>query len=164
MSLVIDAVFVTIFLFFLIRHARLGLACSVLSAGRLLLSLLLASMLHRPVSLLLSALADTTAGLLSIISFVLVFFATLLLSGLLVRMISKIRIPIVTKVDKLLGAILGVFLGLLVTNALASVIYTGLELVNGLSPEKDLMKVYENSYAFKFAYGLKIFQFIRNLI
>ena len=170
MAIVIDIVFVALFFFCVIRHARLGLACSVLSAGKFLFSILCASILAKPVALLLGYAFDAlltnegAVGLLAgVLGFAVSFFAVYLLSGLIIRAISKIKIPIITKVDKFLGLCLGIIIGALSLSVIAVAVYSALEIITFIDGG-GAMSVYDDSYVFKFVYDLKLFDFIRNLV
>ncbi len=171
MAIIVDVILVALFLFSVIRHWRLGLACSVLSAGKFLFSILCASLLARPVAMLLGYAfeafsADSAAmGILAgIIGFAVSFFAVFFLSGLIIRMLSKIKIPIITKIDKLLGLCLGLIIGALSISLLSVAIYAVAEIVTFFDGGSGAMSVYHDSYVFKFVYDLKLFDFIRNLI
>lgn len=171
MAIVIDIVFVALFLFLVIRHWRLGLACSVLSAGKFLFSILCASLLAKPVALLLGYVFDAlltndgAVGVLAgIVGFAVSFFAVYLLSGLIIRAMSKIKIPIITKVDKFLGLCLGIVIGALSLSVLAVAVYSVAEIITFIDGTGDAMSIYDDSYVFKFVYDLKLFDFIRNLI
>ncbi|MBP3375624.1 MAG: CvpA family protein [Clostridia bacterium] len=171
MAIVVDVVFAAILIFSIIRHFRLGLACSVLSAGKFLFSLLLAAILCRPVATLVmlgfeqTEMSYATAEILSgVLSFVLIFVAVFILSGLIIRMLSKIKIPIITRVDKLLGLVLGLVIGILSISALSTVLYSILEVSVFIDSSSSALDVYYDSYLFRSVYELKIFEFIRSLI
>ena len=171
MAVVVDVILVALFLFCVIRHWRLGLACSVLSAGKFLVSILCASLLARPVAMLLGYFFDALSAdsgandiLAGIIGFAVSFFAVFFLSGLIIRMLSKIKIPIITKIDKLLGLVLGLIIGALSVSLIATAVYSVAEIVTLIDGGSEAMSVYNDSYFFKFVYDLKLFDFIRNLI
>ena len=161
MAVFIDVLLVFILLFTVIKHARLGLACSVLSACRFFLSLILAALLYYPIATLMCGIGVPLA-LSGIIAFLTVFIAAMIVSRLLIKALSKLKIPVVTKVDKFLGLLLGVILGFVFTSLLSTSIYTVLELLS-VSPESNAMSAYYDSYVFKFIYELELFEFIRNL-
>lgn len=161
MAIFIDILLIALFLYCIIKHARLGLACSALMATRLVGSLLLSGLAYYPVACLLHA-AGISEAMSGTVAFITVFIASMVLSKLLVRLISKIKIPIVTRIDKFLGLLLGILLGLIFTSLVSTVIYTVLDLLSTLRGGSDL-SAYNDSYIFKFIYGLKIFEFIRNL-
>ena len=161
MAIFIDILLASVFVLCIIRHARLGLACSVLSAIRLVGSLLAASLIYYPVARLLHAIgvAEAVSGT---VAFIAVFIASMIFSKLLIRVISNIKIPIVTRVDKFLGFLLGIVLGFVFTSLISTVIYTLLDLFSALSDSSNI-NAYNDSYLFEFIYELKIFEFIRNL-
>ena len=161
MAIFIDILLIAVFLYCIIKHTRLGLACSVLSATRLVGSLLVASLIYYPIARLLHAIGISEA-ISGTVAFVAVFIASMLLSRLLIRLISKIKIPVVTKVDKFLGLLLGIVLGFVFTSLISTVIYTLLDLFSVMSDSSNI-NAYNDSYLFEFIYELKIFEFIRNL-
>ncbi len=162
MAIIIDVVLVVLFLFNVVRHSRLGLVCSVLSAGRFIFSILLALILCYPVGILVNA-AGVPDALAGIAAFIAVFILAMLLSKLIVNLLSKIKIPLITKVDKFLGFILGVIIGALTVSILSTAIYSVLDLITTVNAESNAMNIYSDSYVFKFIYDIKIFEFVRNL-
>ena len=171
MAVIVDVVLIALFLFCAIRHWRLGLACSVLSAGKFIFSLLCASLLARPVAVLIGYAFDAfsqdgfgSGVLAGIVGFAVSFFVVFFLSGLVIRMLSKIKIPIITKIDKLLGLCLGLIIGALSVSLLSTAIYSVAEIVTFIDGTSDAMSIYNDSYVFRFIYDLKLFDFIRNLI
>jgi len=162
MSIFFDVVLLAILLFTVVRHAKLGLACSILNAGRIFLSLIAAAVLSYPFASIFYGIGIPVA-LSGIVAFLTVFFAVLLLSKFLIKLLSKIKIPVVTKVDKFLGFILGILLGLIYISILSTSAFTVLEIIASAQSDGDVMSVYNDSYVFKFIYDLKIFEFIRNL-
>ncbi len=162
MAILVDIILVALFVLTLFKHTRLGLVCSILSAGRFIFSLILALVLCYPVGALANA-AGVPSALSGIAAFIVVFILAMLLSKLLVSLLSKIKIPLVTAVDKLLGFVLGVILGAILVSLTATTVYTVIELVASLSTESEALGIYNDSYVFKFIYDLKLFEFIRNL-
>lgn len=171
MPIIIDVVFIALFVLSLVRHYRLGLACSVLSAGKFVFALLAAAVLRTPTASLIlmfwdgSSLSAQGESIVSgVLAFILVFVAVFILSGFIIRMLSKIKIPVITRIDKLLGLLLGAIIGILSVSALATVVYSVLEIITFIDPESVALTIYDDSYVFRFVYGLRIFEFIRNLI
>lgn len=162
MSIFFDVLLLALLLFTVIRHAKLGLACSILNAGRIFLSLIAAAVLSYPFATIMYGIG-VPAALSGIVAFLVVFLSVLLLSKLMIKLLSKIKIPIVTRVDKFLGLILGILLGLIYVSILSTSVYTVLEIIASAQADGDIMSVYNDSYVFKFIYELKIFEFIRNL-
>ncbi len=171
MAVIIDVIFVVIFVFSVIRHYSLGLTCSILGAGKLLFSLLVAAILRRPLASLLmiafdgSALSGRGAEVMSgVIAFITVFLTVFILSGFIIRMLSRIRIPLITRIDKLLGLVLGAVIGILSVSALATVLYSVIEIITFIDAESTALAIYYDSYVFRSVYELRIFEFIRNMI
>ena len=162
MAIFFDIVLLAIFVITVIRHFSLGLACSVLNAGRLLFSLLVAAILCYPIGAVFYSLGVPSA-FSGVIAFIVIFVVTLILSKLLIKLLSKIKIPVITKVDKFLGLLLGIVLGAIFVSFLSTAVYTVIELISSVNAESEIMSVYEDSFVFKFIYDLKLFDFIRNL-
>ncbi len=162
MSVIFDVILLAILVLTVIRHTRLGLACSVLSAGKFIFSMIVALLLSYPVAALVLSFGVPEA-LSGIVAFVIVFALTFILSGFLIRLLSKIKIPIITKVDKILGFLLGLILGAVIVSIASTAIYTVIELISLVNANSDVMSIYENSYVFKFIYELNLFEFLRNL-
>ena len=100
----------------------------------------------------------------SIIAYVLIFIAAFVIFSILIKGLSKIKIPVVTKVDKILGLILGLVLGVLSVAFISTATYSILELISAVRGEGEIMRIYSDSHVFKFIYDLRIFEFIRKLI
>lgn len=100
----------------------------------------------------------------AIIAYGLIFLVSLLVFSLVCLMFKKIEIPIISKIDKLLGLCLGLILGILGAAIIATVGHTILEFISATSGNLEIIDWYNNSYVFKFVNELKIFSFIRSLI
>ena len=118
MSLVIDLAIVAVIVLCAVRHYKLGLFCSVLNVGKFVAAIILAGILRIPLSLLALRLiyGEAEAGavqsaLAGMIAYVLVFAAVIAVSGFIIKKLSKIEIPIITRFDKLLGLALGIVIG-----------------------------------------------------
>lgn len=164
MAVVLDISLAAIFLWFVIRYWIFGFVRSVLRAGRFLFSLVMAAILCRPCALLISSFADEGGAFIPIWGFVFAFVAVYFASSILTKMIGRVKIPIVNGINKLLGLILGLTVGIFITSALATVIYTALEVIVLVNPESAAMDAYFDSYFFRFIYNLRVFEFIRNII
>ena len=171
MSVIFDIVLLGLFLFITIRYWRLGFVASVLSAGKLLFSLILSAILCKPVAGLValafenSSLSSLGVGVVAgILSFVLLFVASFIGASFIIRLISNVKIPLVTKIDKLIGLIIGLVIAILTVAALSTVLYSVLEIVTFISPDSSALDIYYDSYVFRFVYDIGIFEFIRNLI
>ena len=164
MAVTFDIILAAIFLWFVIRYWMFGFVRSILRAGRFLVSLVLAAILCRPCALLISSFSDEGGALIPIWGFVFAFIAVYLASSILIKLIGKVKIPIVSGLNKLIGLLLGLIVGILITSALGTVIYTVLEVIVIINPESVAMDAYYDSYFFRFVYDLRVFEFIRNII
>ena len=106
-------------------------------------------------------IADTASA---IIAYVAVFLIALLVLSIIGALIKKIKIPLLTGIDKLLGFVLGLVLGLLAASMLATVIYTVLEFVSAVNGNADIINIYHDSTILKLIHGFNIFNFIRELL
>jgi uncharacterized membrane protein required for colicin V production len=108
-----------------------------------------------------SPLANTISA---IIAYVAVFVVVFLILMLVFFLLEKIKLPLFTGIDKLLGLALGIVLGLLSASLISTAVYSLLEFLAAMNPDSEILNLYNESYVFKFIYNLKIFEFIRNLI
>ncbi len=170
MSIVLDIIILAILVLCAMRHFKLGLLCSVFNAGKLILAIVLASLLTKPVGSLIQPLlsgsaSESVSGMFSgIIAFILVFLAVIIASSIAILLISKIKIPILTKFDKLLGLVLGICIGIFTVSLISTAAYSIIEFISNIKQDPEIMNVYHDSYLFKFVYDLKIFEFIREII
>lgn len=100
----------------------------------------------------------------AIIAYVAIFVVSLAILSVVVMLLAKIKLPILTGLDKTLGLLLGLVLGLMNVALISTVVYSGLEFFAAMNENSEIMNVYYDSFVFKFVYDLKIFEFIRNLI
>ncbi len=170
MSIALDIIIMATLVIFAARHYKLGLICSVFNAGKFLLAILIACLLSRPTAelikpMLYGAVSDSLLGMLSsIIAFIAVFVIVIIASSVAIFFISKIKIPIITSFDKLLGLVLGLCLGIFAISLISTVAYSIIEFISNLKQDAEIMNIYNDSYVFRFVYDLKIFEFIRKLI
>lgn len=100
----------------------------------------------------------------AIVAYLAVFLIAFVVLSIVVMGLKKIKIPILTGIDKTLGLILGLVLGLFSASLIATAVYSGLQFLSAMNGNGNIMNVYSDSYVFKFVYDLRIFEFIRNLI
>ena len=165
MSIFIDILLLFVICFCLIKHLRLGLFCSILSLLKFILAFVVALFLGGYSGKLLADLFPTVGGgrLFAVICYVLVFVVAYVVVSLIIKGLSKLKVPVLTKVDKLLGALLGLILGLLLSSMISGIVYTILEIYSTLSGNAEALFIYSDSYIFKIIYDLKIFGFIGSL-
>ena len=171
MSWLVDIIFVGITISFIIRYAICGFTKAVLNFAKLIASAILAIIFGKALApwILETFLAErvsasVASALSGIIAYALVYIVAFLFLTLIICLLCKIKIPLLTTVDKLLGASLGLVLALLSLSIVSTVLFTCLQLFAELRSNPEIMNVYNNSYVFKFIYELRIFEFIRNFI
>jgi uncharacterized membrane protein required for colicin V production len=171
MHLIIDTALIVVIVLFALKHYRIGFFCSVLNVGRFIVATALAALFRAPVAALIMGLifeggeSTPVANMLSgMIAFVLIFVLVVVISGLIIRAISNIKIPIITDFDKWLGLALGAILGVITASVVSTALYSVLEFISGVRNSPELMEIYEHSFVFKLIYGAGVFEFIRNLI
>ncbi|MBQ4091097.1 MAG: CvpA family protein, partial [Clostridia bacterium] len=131
MSIVIDLAIVAMVVLCAVRHYKLGLFCSLLTFGKFVAAIILAGILRTPLALLgLNIIVGggqytpVQSAFAGIIAFVVIFAAVIAVSGFLIKKLSKIEIPIITRFDKLLGLALGLVIGVFVASLAATAAYT----------------------------------------
>lgn len=112
-------------------------------------------------STITAPVADTASA---IIAYVVIFLIALIVLSILAALLKKVKVPILTRIDKILGLTLGLILGILSASMLATVIYTVLELVSAVNGNADIMNIYHDSIIFEFIHKINIFSFIRDLL
>lgn len=100
----------------------------------------------------------------AIIAYVAIFLVALIILSILATLFKKIKIPILSGIDKILGLALGLVLGILSASMLATVIFTILELVSAVNGNAEIMNYYYDSLIFEFIHKFNIFNFIRELL
>ncbi|MBE6583730.1 MAG: CvpA family protein [Ruminococcaceae bacterium] len=167
MSVIIDLIIVAIVVLFAVKHYRLGLACSLLSFGKFVLAFILAGALRVPLAQLLARLFgsdDEANALLGILAYVVIFAAVVAISGAVINKLKKIKIPIITKFDKLLGLALGLVIGLFAVSFISTAIFTVVEFASSITQNKEIMDIYSSSVVFKFIKEISLFEFVRSNI
>jgi hypothetical protein len=131
----------------------------------LIVAVVVAFLLGGYVGRLLGDLFPTVGGgkLFAVICYVLAFVVAYILFSLIIKGLSKLEVPVLTKVDKFLGALLGLVFGLLLSSSISVILYTVLEIYSTLSGNAEALFIYSDSYIFKIIYDLKIFGFIGSL-
>lgn len=100
----------------------------------------------------------------AIIAYVLIFVVVFVVLTIVFKGLEKIKIPVLTGVDKILGLVFGLALGVFSASLLATAVYSVLEFISAVNESETVMNIYNDSYVFKFIYNLKIFEFVRNLL
>ena len=112
-----------------------------------------------------STISNPVADVASaIIAYITIFLVTFIILSILASLFKKVKIPILSGIDKLLGLALGLVLGILSASMLATVIFTVLELVSAVNGNAEIMNYYYDSTVFEFIHKFNIFNFIRELL
>lgn len=171
MSVIVDLAIIAVIILCAVRHYKLGLFCSVLNVGKFFAAFILAGIIRIPLSALALRLIYGEGGagaiptaLVGMISYVIVFAAVIAVSGYMIKKLSKIDIPILTRFDKLLGLVLGLVIGAALASLLSTAIFTVLEFIADSTNNTDIMKVYNDSFLFKFLGDVSLFEFVRDKI
>ena len=171
MSVIVDLTIIAVITLCAVRHYKLGLFCSVLNVGKFIAAIILAGILRIPLSALALRLiyGEGDAGaiptaLVGMISYVVIFAAVIAVSGFIIKKVSKIEIPIITRFDKLLGLALGLVIGAALASLLSTALFTVIEFVSDSTNNADIMNVYDDSFLFKFFGDVSLFEFVRDKI
>lgn len=108
--------------------------------------------------------APISRTLSAIIAYVVIFVGAYIVLSIVIKGLRSIKIPIITRIDKILGVTLGLALGLLCVSFISTAIYSILEFISAIKNNEEIMKIYSDSHVFKFIYDMRIFEFIRKLI
>lgn len=161
MAIFIDALLLALFAFTVIKNWHGGFMRAVLGMGRLIISFLAALGLGSVSAELW--VSDTDGIAVPIIGFIIVFVVTFIAITVVMFLVSKIKLPVITKADKLLGLLLGIVLGAIYVSLISTTVYSVIELLDTLGNE-TAMSVYTDSRVFRFVYDLKIFEFVRSIL
>ena len=172
MNVLIDIILVFAFAYCVLRYSKVGLLTSVLRFSKPTLALLLSVSLGGIASdLIYGFLAVESGGktyLLAIMSSILghisVFAISFILISMIIDLISSVKIPIISKIDRVLGAFLGIFVGFVIASAISTGAFSVLSALHNTVGDSVLMNVYHDSFVFKNVYNLRFFEFIKELI
>ncbi len=171
MSVIIDVLIAAIIISCVIRHYKLGLACSLLSFGKFIIAFICAGIFRAPFASLglrifakfeqYNTVQNEIAG---VIAYIFIFAAVIILSNIIIKKFSNLRIPVVTKFDKLLGVALGLISGLFFASFISTVAYAAIKIMWSVTESEWIMNIYSSSYLFKFIKDISLFEFIRSKI
>ena len=171
MNMLVDAIFVVIFLYFAIKFYKIGIFGTVLGIGRLLFSFVVSFFVGEYFSryivfkIISERVDEPTASILSVvISYVLVFIAAFAISSIVIVSVKRLETPLVCTIDRSLGLIFGLALGLCVTSLISTALYSALEVISSVSRSSGALNVYNDSSVFKFVFNLDFLNFVRDLI
>ena len=163
MSVFIDVIIVLVFLFPIFKYWHKGLIQAILGVGKFIAAVISAIILGRPVAMMINE-ALALEWISAIFAYSSVFLIAFLVLSILCISLKKIKIPIISGIDKFFGFCLGLGLGILSASMVATVGHSILEFVSAISVNNDVMNYYYDSSVFKFVNEIRIFSFIRSLI
>lgn len=160
MSGIIDVILIGVLALQIFFGWRRGLTGVVLGFARIILSFLLALVLGPAIG---DAFGD--GGFLSrVLGYICVFIVTFIGATILIFIFKQIKIPIISKLDKLLGILIGAALGVLTVSLIAVMLNSLLSAMTWISNNDTYIEVYNNSYVFKFINEFNIFGFIKDVL
>lgn len=171
MNMLIDALLLVIFLYLTVKFYKIGILGAFFGTARLCLSLAASYLLGGSVSRLILAFAYKgreytmmESSLSLIASYIFVFAVVFLLMTVLTWATRRAEPRFIYKIDRFLGALLGIALGLCATSLISSVVYSGIEVAYNISRIDAIMSIYNDSVIFKTVFELSIFDYVKNLI
>lgn len=167
MNMLIDIILFAVIFFFAIIFFKRGIFGLALGILRLLLSVLAAVIMGKPLSLFIfekfvSRDIGGNLGLVLslIISYVLLFFISFALSFLIFRRIKRKSIPIIGFLDKLGGLLIGLAVGISVATIISTLLYGGITLAFNITNSQEILQLYGNSRLFKLIIDINLIDFI----
>ena len=170
--MLIDIILVIVLAYCVIRYSKEGLLISVLGIGKPLASLLIALTLGKPISFVVfGALIERSSTnvlllriIASILSYTLIFVISFASISIIISIISNIKIPVISKIDRSLGAVFGLLIGLAFASVISTCVFSAISTYEALISGSEIMNIYNDSTVFKIVYNLKFFDFIKELI
>ena len=99
-----------------------------------------------------------------IFAYAFVFVVTYVMVSIIINLLANIKIPFVSQIDKSLGAILGIFVGLALISVISTGVFSALTALYGAIGNVGIMDVYNDSVVFRNVYNLGFLDFIKELI
>ena len=171
MSWVIDIIYVLVILLLIFKYFKSGFTKAILNLAKFIASVILATVFGKLLApwILEKFLQDKVSAQLAtafsnILAYVIVYLVAYLILSLVIYLLCKIKIPILSFLDKILGVALGILIAALSLSIVSTVLFACLQFIAETKADPEIMNVYNNSYVFKFIYELRIFEFIRNLV
>ncbi len=160
MSGIIDVILISVLALQIFLGYRRGLTGVVLGFARIIVSFLLALALGPAMG---DAFGD--GGFFArVLGYICVFIVTFIGATVLMFIFRQIKIPIINKLDKLLGILIGAALGVLTVSLIAVMLNSLLSAMTWISNNDTYIDVYNNSYVFKFINECNIFGFIKEVL
>lgn len=164
MSIIIDIILLSLIALFVLKYYRAGLALSIIGFVRFFIAIIIAVLVGNLFSSLINNITGYDGKGLIILGYLIAFFAAYIFISLLMKLISKIKIPIISFADRVLGGMLGLVMGVSVTSAVSVLLYAVMDFATKFNTENNFIDIYNNSVIFKFFCDFSIFEFIIDLI
>ncbi len=160
MSGIIDVILISVLALQIFLGWRRGLTGVVLGFARIILSFLTALALG-------PAIGDTLGNggfFARVLGYISEFAVTFVGATVLMYIFRQIKIPLISKIDKLLGILIGAVLGALTVSLVAVMLNSLLSAMTMISDNEVYIDVYNNSHVFKFINECNIFGFIKDVL
>ena len=157
MGFIFDIIVLLIIVLNVLKYAKRGLMSVVLDIAGFLLSVIAAWVFSPYLGKLIGKIlrSDGSDDILRIIAFIIIFVAmTFVVSGIK-RLAKNIKLPIISRVDKILGGAFGLLLGLAWAYVLSVVICLILTVLSAIAPQ--IGSIAESMTVTRWFYGLGIF-------
>ena len=172
MNVLIDIILISVFIYFVIKYFKAGLLVTLLSIWKPFASLLLALMLGNTFSGLIFRFLDNGVSLSEwvsriislIIAYSFVFVVSYVMISIIISLIADVKMPVISQIDRSLGAVLGIFVGLALVSVISTGAFSVLSALYGAFGNDQIMAVYNDSIVFKNVYNLRFLDFIKELI
>ena len=171
MNMLIDAFLVVIFLFLTVKFYKIGILGTFFGVCRIGLSVAASYLLGEYASrFIISSVSNNReyhaveSALALVFSYILVFAIVFLVLTVVISATRRSEPRFIYKIDRFMGAFLGIMLGLCATSLVSGLLYSGLEIVYSISNLEGVMSIYNDSLVFKTVFELSIFDYVRNLI
>lgn len=167
--MLIDLILALIIVAFAIIFFRKGIFGVTVGILRILLSILASVTLGKALSVFIfkgfgSQITGGASGeiLSLIISYFILFLVFFALSSLILRGFKREKFPIIGFVDKLGGLLIGLAIGIMVATLISSFIYGTIEILSGVTRNREMLSIYEESRLFKLIIDVNLFDLIEN--
>jgi hypothetical protein len=172
MNMLIDIILVIAFAYFVYKYSKSGLLVAVLGIGKPFASLMFALLLGKPMSDLAFSLLSGNVNvpilplriISSLFSYSTIFVVSFAVISIAINIISDIKIPVISQIDRSLGALFGLFVWISFASMIASCAFSALAAFHGLIGNAEIMNIYNDSIIFKTVYNLNFFGFVKKLI
>lgn len=160
MSIAVDVMLIIIFALEILLGWKKGLTGVLLGIARIAVSFGVAILLGPSIG---GAIGE--GGALSrVLGYIVVFIITYAVSTVVILLLKSVKIPLLDRLDKILGLLIGAVLGILTVSLICVPLQSLLSAITRISGNNGFIDVYNNSHVFKFVNESNIFGFIRDVL